>query len=79
MAITSNETIKALIKLSPTIEDANNVIEWHLENSLTYGEKIAFLKDMFDCAELISNHPDDSDELVYNLLLRSIISEFFIE
>ncbi len=75
MAITSIATTKALIELSNTIEDANNVIEWHLENSPTYKEKIAFLKGMFDCAEIIDGHPDDSDELVYNLLLHSIISE----
>lgn len=78
MAITSNATTKVLIELSTTVEDADNVVIWHLEGSPTFKEKIAFLKGMFDCAEIIDGHPDDSDELVYSLLLHSIISEKYL-
>ena len=64
------ERIKALIELSASYEEANEVIEKYV-GLKTYAEKIAFIKGMFDC-EIFSRTYDDI-EVDYITLLTSVI------
>ena len=64
------EQIKALIELSSTFEEANEVIEKYAQMT-EYGQKIAYLQGMFDC-EIVGRHIE-SEEADYIALLTSII------
>jgi hypothetical protein len=75
-ACQKHDAIKALIELSVTIEDADEVINKHIGLE-TYKEKIAFLKGMFD-VEVIDANKTDSDELIYKLMLDAIINAKYI-
>ena len=65
------EKVKIFIQLSRTPEEADKIIteNFHFESCK---EKIAFLKGMFDC-KVLDAKPYDSDEIIYNLMLISII------
>ena len=67
------QNVKALIELSNTVEEANEVIEKYTDLE-TVKEKIAFLKGMFDW-EIIDKKETDSDEMIYNIALNAIISK----
>ena len=66
----NREDLKLLIEISPNFEEANKLIEEQMNFSTTK-EKIAFLKGMFDVGVIIDQKPDDSDELIYILLLSA--------
>jgi len=64
------QKIKALIGLSGSFEEANEVIETYTENK-SYAQKIAYLQGMFDCE--IVGRSVESEEADYKALLTSII------
>lgn len=72
------ENIKVLIELSPNVEEADKII---CENYgfKSIGEKIAFLKGMFD-VEIISEHDaegtdeKETEEMTYWAMLKTIIT-----
>ena len=66
------EQIKALIELSTSFEEADNVIETYTGNK-SYPQKIAYLQGMFDC-EIIGHHIEN-EEADYKALLTSIIEK----
>ena len=70
---TRREQVKALIELSNTTKEADEVIEKHVRLE-TLKEKIAFLKGMFDW-EIIDQKEMDSDEMIYQMALDAIISK----
>lgn len=78
MKARSREVIKTLIELSPNVEEADRVINENY-GFKSIGEKVAFLKGMFDI-ELISKHDADSiseeqsAEMDYWVMLNSIIN-----
>ncbi len=71
------EVIKTLIELSPNVQEADKVINENY-NFKSIGEKIAFLKGMFD-VRLVSKHdaegvPEEkSAEMDYWAMLNAII------
>lgn len=77
MEARSRKVIKTLIELSPNVEEADKVINENY-NFKSIGEKIAFLKGMFD-VKLISKHDADgiseekSAEMDYWAMLNTII------
>jgi len=77
MKARSREVVKTLIELSPNVEEADKVINENY-NFKSIGEKIAFLKGMFD-VELVSKHDADgiseekSAEMDYWAMLNAII------
>ena len=77
MEARSREVVKTLIELSPNVEEADKVIN-EKYNFKSIGEKIAFLKGMFD-VELVSKHDADgiseekSAEMDYWAMLNAII------
>lgn len=77
MEARSRKAIKLLIELSPNVEEADKVINENY-NFESIGEKIAFLKGMFD-VKLVSKHDADgiseekSAEMDYWAMLNSII------
>lgn len=66
------EQIKALIELSSSFEEADNVIETYTNNT-AYSQKIAYIQGMFDC-EIVGRHIDD-EEADYIALLTSIVDK----
>ncbi len=72
------EVIKILIEHSPNVEEADKVINENF-NFKSIGEKIAFLKGMFD-VKIISKHDADgtseekSAEMDYWAMLSTIIN-----
>ena len=66
------EQIKALIELSSSFEEANEVLEQYTANS-EYKQKIAYLQGMFDC-EIVGRHIDN-EEADYKALLTSIVDK----
>ena len=78
MEARSRKAIKLLIELSPNVEEADKVINENY-NFKSIGEKIAFLKGMFD-VKLVSKHDADgvseeeSLEMDYWALLHTIIN-----
>ena len=72
------EVIKNLIELSPNVEEADKVINQNY-NFKSIGEKIAFLKGMFD-VKLVSKHDaegiseEKSAEMDYWAILNAIIN-----
>ena len=73
MALMNRVVAKVLIETSPTTEQANNIINEY-GGFETVKEKIAFLKGMFG-VEIIDQQPNDSDELVYELMLNAILRD----
>jgi len=77
MKARSREVIKTLIQLSPNVEEADKVINENY-NFTSIGEKMAFLKGMFD-VELVSKHDspgiskEKSAEMDYWAMLNAII------
>lgn len=73
----SREMVKTLIEISPSVEEADKVIEENY-GFKTIGEKLAFLKGMFD-VEVISVHDADgtgkeeSDKMTYFSMLNTIL------
>ena len=78
MEAVSRSFIKTLIKLSPNVEEADKVINENY-NFKSIGEKLAFLKGMFD-VKLVSKHDsvdiseEKSNEMDYWAILNAIIT-----
>ena len=66
-----NKQIKALIELSNSFEDANEIIEKYV-GLKTFAEKIAYIRGMFNCE--IFSRTDDNEEVDYIALLTSIVN-----
>lgn len=66
------EQIKALIELSSSYEEANQIIEKYTPHK-EYGNKIAYLQGMFDC-EIVGRNIE-SEEADYVALLTSIVEK----
>lgn len=66
------EQIKALIELSNSYNEANEIIEKYT-NFKTYSEKIDYITKMFDC-EIFSKNTND-DEADYVALLTSVVDK----
>lgn len=64
------EAIKAMIELSTSFEQADEIIETYTGFTL-YPQKIAYLQGMFDC-EIVGRNIED-EEIDYTALLTSII------
>ena len=64
--------IKFMILSSPNVETANKIIDDNYD-FINFGEKIAFLKGMFD-TEIIRKVENDCDETTYYSILNRIIS-----
>jgi len=63
--------IKALIELSTTYEEANEIIDTYT-SCKDFAQKIAYLQGMFDC-EIVGRNIED-EEADYITLLTSIIN-----
>lgn len=78
MKSTSREVVKILIQMSRNVDKADKVINENY-NFKSFGEKLAFLRGMFD-VELVSKHDgegvseEESTEMDYWAMLHSIIS-----
>lgn len=68
------EQIKAMVELSTSFEEADEVIEKHTENR-TCAQKIAFLNSLFDCK--IAFKEGEYEEVDYVALITSIINKKF--
>ena len=66
----SREKVRVLIKLSSTIEEADEAINKNYGFE-TIGEKIAFLKGMFDID--VIGHDKDKTESTYLAMLNAIL------
>lgn len=71
----NRKQIKAMINLSSTFEEANEVIEEYAElnDNTDYSQKLAYLKGMFDCQIIGRNI--ESAEADYVAMLTSIIEQ----
>ena len=73
------QKVKLLIELSPNVEEADKVINENYDFK-TIGEKMAFLKGMFD-VRLVSKHDTEevteekSAEMDYWAMLNTIINQ----
>jgi len=78
MKVRNRKVIKTLIEMSPNVEEADKVINENY-NFKTIGEKMAFLKGMFD-VRLVSKHDaegvseEKSAEMDYWAILNAIIN-----
>ena len=68
----NREHIKILIETSQTVDEADNVICQNFDFKST-GEKIAFLKGMFD-VQIIGHEEKEPDEMDYFSMIATIIS-----
>ena len=73
----SRELVKTLIEISPSVEEADKVIEENYEFK-SIGEKIAFLQGMFDVQVISVTDADgigkeESDKMTYFSMLNTII------
>ena len=68
----TREQVKVLIELSRTIKQAKEIVDQEIGKDASAKEKIAFLKGMYEC-DIIDAQKDDSDELIYDLMLEAII------
>lgn len=73
----SREMVKTLIEISPSVEEADKVIEENCEFK-SIGEKIAFLQGMFDVQVISVDDADgigkeESDKMTYFSMLNTII------
>ena len=78
MEAKSREVIKALIELSPNVDEADKVINENY-GFKSIGEKMAFLKGMFDVVIISVDDGDgvskeESDEMTYRAMLNTIIN-----
>lgn len=78
MEAKSREVIKALIELSPNVDEADKVINENY-GFKSIGEKMAFLKGMFDVVIISVDDADsvskeESDEITYRAMLNTIIN-----
>lgn len=64
--------VKIMILSAPDVETANEIIDINY-CFISYREKIAFLKGMFD-TEVIGKTNDESDETIYFTILNTILS-----
>lgn len=71
----SREKVRVLIKLSSTIEEVDEVINKNYGFE-TVGEKIAFLKGMFDID--VIGHDKDKTESTYFAMLNAILYSWFL-
>ena len=77
MEVRNRKVIKTLIEMSPNVEEADKIINENY-NFKTIGEKMAFLKGMFDVI-LVSKDDgegvseEESAEMDYWAMLHSII------
>lgn len=71
----NRKQIKAMINLSSTFEEANEVIETYaeLDDISDYSQRLAYLKGMFDCQIIGRNI--ESAEADYVAILTSIIEQ----
>ena len=72
MEAKNREVIKALIELSPNVDEADKVINENYAFQSIH-EKVAFLKGMFD-VQIIGREKDEPDEMTYFAMLHTIIS-----
>lgn len=73
----SREMVKTLIEISPSVEEADKVIEENYEFK-SIGEKIAFLQGMFHVQVIGVDDADgigkeESDKMTYFSMLNTII------
>lgn len=73
----SREMVKTLIEISPSVEEADKVIEENYEFK-SIGEKIAFLQGMFNVQVIGVDDADgigkeESDKMTYFSMLNTII------
>lgn len=73
----SREMVKTLIEISPSVEEADKVIEENYEFK-SIGEKITFLQGMFDVQVICVDDADgigkeESDKMTYFSMLNTII------
>ena len=73
----SREMVKTLIEISPSVEEADKVIEENYEFK-SIGEKIAFLQGMFDVQVIGVDDTDgigkeESDKMTYFSMLNTVI------
>ena len=66
------EQIKALIELSTTYEEANEIIDT-FTSCKDFAQKIAYIQGMFNC-EIVGRHIED-EEADYMALLTSIVDK----
>lgn len=67
------KNVKALIELSTSFEEADEVIKKYTDFK-DLKEKIAYIKGMFD-VEILDSKKDDPDELIYRLLLTAVVEK----
>ena len=72
MKTMSREKAKALIELSATVEDADEIVKEYLGDDKTLKEKMAFLHGMFDFK--VVGHPEQADDMTYYSILNAIIN-----
>ena len=70
---TSRAQIKTLIAISNNVEEADKIIDMYYGFN-TVGEKIAFLKGMFDI-KIVGHQKEQPDEMDYYAMLGSVIDE----
>ena len=73
----SKEMVKTLIEISPSVEEADKVIEENYEFK-SISEKIAFLQGMFDVQVISVDdaegvEKEESDKMTYFSMLNTII------
>lgn len=72
MEARSREVVKALIELSPNVDEADKVIDENYDFK-SIREKVAFLKGMFD-AQIVGHENDEPNEMTYFAMLHTIIN-----
>ncbi|MBQ2916935.1 MAG: hypothetical protein IJE59_01990 [Clostridia bacterium] len=68
----SREIVKTLIETAPNVEKADEVINENYDFK-SIGEKVAFLKGMFD-VKIVGHENDEPDEMTYFAMLSAIIN-----
>ena len=72
-AVNPRLTAKVLIETATNLEKVDRIIDDYA-GTMTIKEKIAFLKGMFG-AEIIDQKAEDSDEQIYEIMLKAIWAE----
>lgn len=67
------EAVKDLVMLSRTVDEADAQIEIHL-GLKSIEEKVAFLQEMFDNIDIITNE-GASNEMIYYIILYTIVGK----
>ena len=73
MAVNLRLNTKILIEVASSTEQVDKIIDKYA-GPMTLKEKIAFLKGMFG-VEVIDQKAEDSDELIYEIMLHAIWAE----